>query len=1801
ASAGRGGASPNRTRRELTGGSETDFCSRAAHLGRPETLGRAFGERAFGGAALRAYRRNDNLNRGPKSGAASADDIAKLRESLVAYRAEVERINHAMRGFPRKKELIKVYAQIKEIYARMINIMSIGGSPAKEILECLIEEHHFSHEVAAIIEERAGFVRIELEGMLRARGAYEVDTSAGVEATQMQLEQFISSGELRLREIKYFNIYLEMIGEAKRNYTDCLVLGDRIIQICNERGDDHNLYHALKAQAHHSHRLAFFMQHVLARPGDPKSCLQEAGRYYNDAGSYGKQFFGFCEYFSPSEQKEALTRAVNDYQWATISWVRRVVYQIERGEKVLTSEYAQIHEFLKQIYELIAELKSYDDKHVINLLESLSAQILYLALALARDAQASSDPSVYSKAAEFFIVKTDIEKLILEVAYKTKNAPLITDTLRRLISTFNSASKNKAEEGRFANDEDARLAAYNYSQRAYFYRQQLDRITAGPEPRGKLPVIVPFVLASLTGPLHLPAWLSVLGLIALAGLALRMARQGKAAPSPAAAPLASATPDRAVIFLIRDLQDILRETGFCLPLYLYGSAAQFGARPGHDIDIAIPFNHFTGLCLSSFDELSTAIYRRFPDCIDNPHVRLPVVPTYDLLLIYADGLSAVFGKPQNNFAFRITADKVSVFTPETMQDLVNQIICDCKIRCSDAMDYVRIDILPPLKQRFPNIDITCSSIECVAPAPPAAPAPQKNNSEQNSTRGLPFALAQALSAQYIGRPEIAAQLVYHDAKFAVDCAKEAGLTDKQQLSLGRKFSDFAYAAKAPPVFEPLNLRITPETPVDKKTGLRLLCAYQNNTILIHPILLESDEELARIFKLSTASARIFAALCLGDELLHASGQGDDHLQFMEFLGSPANRPYLLTLLLLLSSKLVVGTGRGKLLQRWIKVAGPVNFAEQQLALLYGTSRQRIHQIFKKYNVKAGKKQQRLPCINIIRLEQYLAAKKARGCAVLNQTKARLAAHFRLSVKVLEHRLHHYGLQTKIICKVDITEPGEQCREYLQGLKDQGKKTLPCRLKTLAQATGVSISSAWKLAKKYEIKASKSKNDAEFPMVQPQGKSAASFARAELPANTNQRQSIAPAPAARVSVSRPNLSLERACSLIPQNWFRDEELPLARNLAVEIIKLPIQKIMVVGNGLRSLPILLALMGKDVVFDDLDKHVIATAEEWAGGLRGEFPGLSLSTIQGKIGRLVVPAEWEGTFDLITFIDLIGDIPEGNIHNWLQTAKRLLKPKGYLVIDGSPVRGKDGGMIPYLEKVFPTYNLVTTRGFRGFYDNEETNYLYWVSKTPSAAPAPAGTFSVPEGIPVPGKGSAPRLGLENVKKLLRKVNPDERQILQKLLNSITRITFAEFMRQLYSAVDQLNQILRQDDQPYAVLWDSHAHSSCHWVYSLVKDRLARQPLVTSYVALPSGWESDAALPHFKRIADKGVQTFVIIDDASYSGYHIIGTISVVRERYRKLGRPDPQFIIVVPYVTKEAITNNELYRARFRWIYTQEMASIQDILSPDELERFISPDDRVTTVLTYFDHTVADRTSFVPTIGNLFVPHRPPYKRRHTKYYREEEREYQRYKSIDLDSFPSTKGNAPPATPAPELPVAKAQGEEKSGRGENKMPAVDDVPEGQSMEMYKVAQLRHRALQGNLEFPRKFLRELESRLAGKILYPALYIEILIAIEQVISAWPELIQESTLAVSEDIFRKEGLNPEVYFAASSVIKIIQLKKPKLLYLYDSLGRVLLSLPEIIHCHPLAHYKMYLNPYFEKLTRGMPEAEKYSIGLAAYR
>jgi GNAT superfamily N-acetyltransferase len=199
---------------------------------------------------------------------------------------------------------------------------------------------------------------------------------------------------------------------------------------------------------------------------------------------------------------------------------------------------------------------------------------------------------------------------------------------------------------------------------------------------------------------------------------------------------------------------------------------------------------------------------------------------------------------------------------------------------------------------------------------------------------------------------------------------------------------------------------------------------------------------------------------------------------------------------------------------------------------------------------------------------------------------------------------------------------------------------------------------------------------------------------------------------------------------------DEGLIKAFRFAKYIEKYSIEKVVVVGSGLRNLPIFLSLMGKEVVFVDLEHAQTSSLSRrdrlLMKGLerRGAGAFKEVKYVHGEIGELDLAKEGieAGSFDLVTFIDIIGPSPQGEPEQWFHKAKEMLKPEGYILLDenGSHnVSETFRDTFPSFEQVAPELN------FQGEYNGPASfNSLYLVGKDQIAISAEDRSSDISEG---------------------------------------------------------------------------------------------------------------------------------------------------------------------------------------------------------------------------------------------------------------------------------------------------------------------------------------------------------------------------------------------------------------------------------------------------------------------------------------
>jgi hypothetical protein len=232
-------------------------------------------------------------------------------------------------------------------------------------------------------------------------------------------------------------------------------------------------------------------------------------------------------------------------------------------------------------------------------------------------------------------------------------------------------------------------------------------------------------------------------------------------------------------------------------------------------------------------------------------------------------------------------------------------------------------------------------------------------------------------------------------------------------------------------------------------------------------------------------------------------------------------------------------------------------------------------------------------------------------------------------------------------------------------------------------------------------------------------------------------------------TRPAMSAEEAFRFLAQQFTSSvDELEEAMTLAQDIPD-SIHKIMVAGGGMKYLPLFLALMGKDVVFVDLEAAQIGQMRAFVSSVEKALKlRLPIKFIEREIGALPAQPQLDGAFDLITFIDLVGEKPQGNIRAWLNTAKRLLKPHAYAVIDEKAAAEYPSGMRDVFLETFPAARRFTQTNYFGSYnlDSSGRNYFYEIFPSSTAAGQGPGGIDF-RGLPIVTQPVPSHVGLANI----------------------------------------------------------------------------------------------------------------------------------------------------------------------------------------------------------------------------------------------------------------------------------------------------------------------------------------------------------------------------------------------------------------------------------------------------------------------
>ncbi len=290
---------------------------------------------------------------------------------------------------------------------------------------------------------------------------------------------------------------------------------------------------------------------------------------------------------------------------------------------------------------------------------------------------------------------------------------------------------------------------------------------------------------------------------------------------------------------------------------------------------------------------------------------------------------------------------------------------------------------------------------------------------------------------------------------------------------------------------------------------------------------------------------------------------------------------------------------------------------------------------------------------------------------------------------------------------------------------------------------------------------------------------------------------------------------------------------------------------------------------------------------------------------------------------------------------------------------------------------------------------------------------------------------------------------EIARKLRRARQVIPYEEFSREMREVGPKLRDALEGRGQ-YAVIW-GEPHTSRRWAWFHIKEGL-REPAATVYE---------------NQIAEaRSVSTFVIVDDASYSGTQIRETIEKIAKHNSRAN-----IIVAVPYMTKRA---HSVIRSRkglpegvsITVLDHKNMPTLSELLTeeenklvdmkrkPQEEEDRASANRRFLgrvfmgggsgkeydifkyATVTLFEHKIADSWSVYQRIAHFFDPVRPPYRDKESAYYQEESKQL-------ADGNDGSARSSPAAKPPKEFGDAeKPRSEIRSGGDKGENPLEDSV---------------------------------------------------------------------------------------------------------------------------------------------------------------
>lgn len=283
----------------------------------------------------------------------------------------------------------------------------------------------------------------------------------------------------------------------------------------------------------------------------------------------------------------------------------------------------------------------------------------------------------------------------------------------------------------------------------------------------------------------------------------------------------------------------------------------------------------------------------------------------------------------------------------------------------------------------------------------------------------------------------------------------------------------------------------------------------------------------------------------------------------------------------------------------------------------------------------------------------------------------------------------------------------------------------------------------------------------------------------------------------------------------------------------------------------------------------------------------------------------------------------------------------------------------------------------------------------------------------LPIPKKGLEFNKGL--AKAWIKSENDSEiKSIKAKIIENIKHISFNEFKTKSEAVTKEALKYIAKNKEKYIVFFDYKPHSSKRWVYELNKSYYLENPPSEIGHFTPT-WEKISGNKRLHRLVENNINTFLIIDDAAYSGEQIahrqIEPIIKFYEESKIIQKP--KFILAIPFVTNRFLKLIEdlKYERGYEVILFNDsiMLKLKEVLNREEIKILQSKrfnylnsketePDYLNSTITYFDHHVADSHSFYYVIKKVLNLNAiKTYSEETCNYFKEEELEFENYKNV------------------------------------------------------------------------------------------------------------------------------------------------------------------------------------------------------------